>query len=53
MDFNDPLNRGLPECIAEYKIDKAYEEHCGRVSLADFIVIAAEAAMGRTSPTFN
>jgi len=30
-----------------------YEENCDEVSLADFIVIAAEAVMGRTATSFN
>lgn len=35
------------------KIPEAYAKHCDKVSLADFTVIAAEAVMGRTSPTYN
>jgi len=31
----------------------AYGEHCDAVSLADFIVIAAEATMARTSKSHN
>jgi len=31
----------------------AYNEHCGVVSLADFIVIAAEATMARTSNSYK
>lgn len=34
-------------------ITYAYEEHCGVVSLADFIVIAAEATMARTSNSYK
>lgn len=32
---------------------EAYDEHCDVVSLADFIVIAAEATMARTSNSFG
>ena len=39
--------------MTEAGIPEAYAKHCHYVSLADFTVIAAEAAMGRTSPTFN
>jgi hypothetical protein len=34
-------------------IPNVYAQHCETVSLADFVVIAAEAAMGRTSPDYN
>jgi len=34
-------------------IPSIYAQHCEQVSLADFVVIAAEAAMGRTSSDYN
>lgn len=34
-------------------LPKAFEDHCDRVSLADFIVIAGEAVIGRTASTHN
>lgn len=49
INFNDRDNKGLVECIQTTNITQAYDEHCGVVSLADFIVIAAEATMARTS----
>jgi len=50
MDLSDPDNMGLPECLhmgEEFgsSIFDAYKMHCSEVSLADFIVIAAEAVM--------
>ena len=41
------------ECIQEHNFNKAYDETCGFVSLADFIVIAAEATMARTSNSYT
>jgi hypothetical protein len=32
---------------------KAYDEHCGFVSLADFIVIAAESTIARASNSYT
>lgn len=53
VNFNDKDNKGLVECLQETEIIDAYDEHCGVVSLADFIVIAAEATMARTSNSYN
>lgn len=53
VNFEDPDNKGLAECLAEFQVADAYETHCDTVSLADFIVIAAEAAMGRTATSYN
>merc|ERR1719409_2383713 len=52
INFNDKDNKGLVQCIQQTGITKAYDEHCDVVSLADFIVIAAEATMARTSKSF-
>lgn len=53
MDFSTGDNAGLENGMRNGKIPEAYEKHCGYISLADFTVIAAEAVMGRTSPTYN
>lgn len=49
IDFQDHDNDGLPACIFSgdhgVSINDVYQAFCTRVSLADFIVIAAEAAM--------
>jgi len=36
-----------------FNVAKAYNEHCDVVSLADFMVIAAEAVMARTSTSYD
>lgn len=53
VNFDDPDNAGLARCIITTKIEQAYQQHCDVVSLADFIVIAAEAVMGRTATGYN
>ena len=49
VDLTDPDNLGLHECLYEgefgISIADAYEHFCESVSLADFLVIAAEAVM--------
>ena len=49
INFEDGDNKGLPQCIAAFNLASAYQPVCGRVSLADFLVIAGEAVMGRTA----
>jgi len=50
-DMEDPDNAGLPECLysgefeGEVSLRDAYRLFCDRVSLADFLVIAAQAVM--------
>jgi hypothetical protein len=46
INFKDPDNNGLPQCLQKWNINKIYENFCTEVSLADFLVIAAEAIMG-------
>lgn len=53
VDFTDPDNKGLVECLSNALAPAYYEEHCDKVSLADFIVIAGEAVMGRTATLHN
>lgn len=53
LDFSTGDNAGLEMCMRRAKIPEAYANWCHKVSLADFTVIAAEAVMGRTSPTFD
>lgn len=53
IDLTDPDNGGLAECLytgAEFGISvaDAYEAFCTEVSLADFIVIAAQAVIEKT-----
>lgn len=49
LDLHDPDNLGLHQCLYQGEfgvpLHNAYEEHCTEVSLADFLVIAAEKVM--------
>jgi len=51
-DMSDPDNAGLAACLhnGEHGVSlaSAYQQHCTEVSLADFLVIAAEAVMTAT-----
>lgn len=49
MSFDDGDNKGLAKCVQKFEIDKAYAEVCQKVSLADYLVIAAEAVMAEAS----
>jgi hypothetical protein len=53
IDFSEADNAGLEHCLEEFKIADVFAKHCGTISLADFIVVAGEAVMARTSPTYN
>jgi len=53
MAFSDPDNFGLSDCILDADIVSVYQNCCGQVSLADFLVIAAEAVMGRTASNYD
>jgi len=49
LDLHDADNAGLPECLHSghhgFSIYDAYKTHCSEISLADFIVLAAEAVI--------
>mmetsp|Transcript_10700 Transcript_10700/g.24384 ORF Transcript_10700/g.24384 Transcript_10700/m.24384 type:complete len:447 (+) Transcript_10700:70-1410(+) len=50
LDLSDPDNAGLPDCLhmgEEFgsSIYDAYKMHCSEISLADFVVLAAEAVI--------
>merc|ERR1719265_2281359 len=55
-DMDDPDNAGLAQCLHEGKfptwhgasINSVYAKHCQTVSLADFLVLAAEGIMVAT-----
>ena len=53
LNFEDPDNKGLAECIVEFDLASAYTPMCDKVSLADFVFIAGEAVMGRTATSYN
>lgn len=60
INFDDPDNAGLYPCVAgqgefgsQLTITAAYQDFCSEVSLADFIVVAAEALMMRTHQNWS
>lgn len=53
VNFMDPDNAGLGPCLKKSGIDSVYAKHCGIVSMADFIVISAEAIVARMSTGFD
>ncbi len=58
IDFDDADNNGLEDCTTSDNdgngnLNGVYEVYCDRISLADFVVIAAEAVMGHTSSDSN
>ena len=46
LNFNDEDNKGLPECLVEFDTVTEYRKHCSKISLADYVVIQAEAVTG-------
>lgn len=53
MNFNDEDNEGLGACLITANMPTVYADYCEKVSLADFLVIMGEAAMGRTTADYN
>lgn len=53
VNFNDPDNKGLAECLQRFEVNKIYENYCEILSLADFIVIVAENVMARLETHYN
>jgi len=53
VNFNDGDNAGLASCITSSTVNTVYQNYCDLVSLADFIVITAEALMSRTATDYN
>lgn len=49
MHYEDPDNKGLYECSTKFGIEKLYANWNTRVSIADFMVVIAEAVMGRVA----
>lgn len=46
VNFSDEDNKGLPTCLHKSNLNSIYEKYCGKVGLADFMVLAAEAVTG-------
>ena len=53
INFDDPDNAGISRCLTEFRIPSAYECMSDRVSVADFLVIAAEVAASRIANSHN
>jgi hypothetical protein len=53
INLDDEDHTGLESCIAATGLADAYEHFCTELSLPDFIVIAAEAIMGRLATDFT
>ena len=49
MDLTDDDNNGLANCAVEFKFTDVYEEFCTMISLADYLVVAANALIGHIS----
>lgn len=48
LDFEDGDNAGLDKCSEKHGFLDAYNEHCDKLSVADYMVIATEATLSRT-----
>lgn len=53
IDLSDDDNKGLEQCLRDSALQTVYDKTCDKVSLADFIVIAAEAVTARTATDYN
>lgn len=53
INFSDEDNTGIADCLEASGLIGVFENHCTTVSLADFLIIAAEAVSGRTSELYD
>lgn len=53
VNFADEDNKGLDTCLIASNLATVYDKTCDKVSLADFIVIAAEAVTARTTTRYD
>jgi hypothetical protein len=53
INFGDEDNTGLADCLEASGLIEVFKDHCTTVSLADFLVIAGEAVMGRTAELYD
>ena len=49
INLDEPDNTGLPQCLTHFDFTYEYQSHCDTVSLADFFVLLAEAAVSRVA----
>lgn len=53
VNFADKDNAGLEQCLRSSNLNEVYGLFCDKLSLADFIVLSAEALMLKTSTKFD
>lgn len=53
VNFLDADNAGLPTCLAWTGINEIYGKWCDKISMADFMVLAAEAVVGSLAVDYN
>ena len=53
VNFEDGDNAGLASCLAWTGINSIYEKWCDKISLADFMVLAAEAVVGALATDYD
>lgn len=53
VNFLDPDNAGLGACLKKTGVETVYAKHCDKVSMADFLVIAAEAVVTRLGTGYD
>lgn len=53
VNFQDPDNAGLGPCLRKTGIQKVFAKHCNKLSMADFMVIAAEAVVARMATGYD
>jgi hypothetical protein len=53
VNFADKDNAGLEDCLRSSNLNQVYGLFCDKLSLADFIVLASEALMIKTSTKFD
>ena len=55
IHFADGDNAGLADCLIASTLPEIYKAstYCNKVSVADFLVVAAEAVMGRTAADYD
>jgi len=53
VNFLDADNAGLGPCLKKTGVEAIFAKHCGKVSMADFMVIAAEAVVTRMATGYD
>ena len=53
VNFLDSDNTGLESCLRWTGIESIYGKWCDKISLADFMVLAAEAVVGSISVNYD